>query len=53
MDQATPVKEHVLRYWPHGKPIPAGWIIVDDFRDIHHGYYAVLIEKIDPEASEE
>ena len=46
-------KEHVLRYWRHGKPIPPGWTLVDDFKDIHHGYYAVLIEKIDPEASEE
>jgi hypothetical protein len=46
-------KEHVLRYWPHGKPIPAGWVVVDTFADIHHGHHAVLIEKIDPEASDE
>jgi hypothetical protein len=49
---AVKSKEHVLRYWPHGKPIPPGWIMVDDFRDIHHGHHAVLIEKIDPEASD-
>lgn len=35
------MKEHVLRYWPHGKPIPVGWVMVDDFHDIHHGAHAV------------
>ena len=22
----------------------AGWVVVDDFKDIHHGEYAVLME---------
>ncbi len=35
----------ILRYLPHGKPVPAGWEIVNTMEGTHHGWHAVIIRK--------
>lgn len=37
----------VLRYLKHGKPVPDGWLVVDDLQGTHHGEYARIIAKED------
>jgi len=37
----------ILRYWSRHNPIPAGWELVNDMAGTHHGYYGVLIRKVD------
>jgi hypothetical protein len=41
------VKRGVIKYWPKTKPTPEGWRLVDDLSGTHHGFYSVLIEKIE------
>lgn len=38
--------ERVIRYWPHGKPIPEGWVKCGSMSSAHHGHYSFLIEKL-------
>jgi hypothetical protein len=36
----------VLKYHPKHKPVPKGWIVVNDMQSTHHGEYSVLIKKV-------
>lgn len=40
------MKEREMKYWPKDKPIPEGWLLVNDLSGCHHGAFSVLIEKI-------
>ena len=37
----------IMRYWPKWKPIPEEWELANDLQSCHHGFYSVLIRKID------
>ncbi len=34
----------LYKYWPKQKPLPDGWIMVDELAGTNHGRYAVLIK---------
>lgn len=40
-------RERVIRYWPHDKPIPEGWVKCGEFISQPHASYSILIEQLE------
>lgn len=53
-DQSKNERWTTVQYWPKSKPIPDGWAHdVGALEGTHHGYYSILIVKIDSNAMED